>query len=539
MNPRSSRSLFLFVVFLATCGLLGSFVSRSAGAQSDTDASTLRDSLKQFTSVYSIVEQNYAEPLNAERANAAIYDSAVPNMLHVLDPHSNFYDPKAFSQMKEDEHGKYYGVGMQIMQQGDKVVVVAPFEGTPSYKAGIRPGDVILAIDEKSAAKMTSADVANKLKGPKGTPVEITLGREGAPKPLEFHLVRDEIPRNSVDLAFDVRPGIGYIHITNFQETTGREVADALQKLSPMQGLVLDLRGNPGGLLSEAVSVAGDFLQKGQIIVSQKGRAFPEQVYRAPHSNHGGSYPIVVLVNRGTASAAEIVSGALQDHDRALVAGETTFGKGLVQTVYPLSEGTGLALTTYHYYTPSGRLIQRNYNGVSLYDYYYNHDSAAQNDANREVKLTDSGRTVYGGGGITPDVKIDTPKSTPFQDALLQHLVFFNFAKSYLANRTIPRTFQVDDAVLKSFEQFLTQQKVPYTDQQIDGVRDWINTSIKSELFTSQFGQEEGLKVRAEWDPMINKAITAMPQALALEDAAKKTLALKTSTPITVPTPAQ
>ena len=530
MNSRSRRPIFFLVVFLATCGILGSLLGRSVGAaQADSDASTLRENLKQFTDVYSVVEQNYAEPLDTKRIDTAIYDSAIPNMLHVLDPHSNFYDPKAFASMKEEEHGKYYGVGMQIMQQGDKVVVVAPFEGTPSYRAGIRPGDVILGIDGKSAAKMTSTDVANKLKGPKGTPVEITIGREGAPKPLEFHLVRDEIPRNSVDLAFDIRPGIGYIHITNFQETTGREVAEALQRLAPMQGLVLDLRGNPGGLLSEAVSVAGDFLQKGQIIVSQKGRAFPEQVYRAPNTNHGGNYPIVVLVNHGTASAAEIVSGALQDHDRALVAGETTFGKGLVQTVYPLSENTGLALTTYHYYTPSGRLIQRNYNGVSLYDYYYNHDGVTQNDANREVKLTDSGRTVYGGGGITPDVKIDTPTSTPFEDALLQHLAFFDFAKYYLANRTITRDFKVDDSVLQDFTKFLKQHQIPYTDAEINGVRDWIDTNIKSELFTSQFGQAEGLKVRAEWDPMINKAITLMPQAATLEDAAKKTLALKTS----------
>ncbi|HEX4022589.1 MAG TPA: S41 family peptidase [Acidobacteriaceae bacterium] len=529
MNPRSRRSLFLLIVFLAACGLAGALFSRNAGAQSDSDESSLRDNLKQFTNTYSVIAQNYAEPLTTERIDAAIYDSAIPDMLHVLDPHSNFFDPKAFAQMKVDEHGKYYGVGMQIMQQGDKVVVVAPFEGTPSYKAGIRPGDVILGINGKSAAKMTSIDVANTLKGPKGTPVEITIGREGAPKPLVFNLVRDEIPRNSVDLAFEIRPGIGYMHITNFQETTGHEVADALQRLGSMQGLVLDLRGNPGGLLSEAVSVAGDFLQKGQIIVSQKGRSFPEQIYRAPRTNTSDGFPIVVLVNRGTASAAEIVSGALQDHDRGLIAGETTFGKGLVQTVYPLSEGTGLALTTYHYYTPSGRLIQRNYNGISLYDYYTNSGDQPQSDANREVRLTDSGRTVYGGGGITPDVKIETPKSNHFQDVLLQHLVFFDFAKFYLADRTITRDFKVDDDVIKVFKQFLTKQQIPYTDQDINGVRDWIDMSIKSELFTSQFGQEEGLKIRAAWDPMINKAITLMPQALALEDTAKKTLALKAS----------
>ena len=244
--------------------------------------------------------------------------------------------------------------------------------------------------------------------------------REGQPKPLVFDLMRDEIPHPSVDLAFEIRPGVGYIHLTQFQETTAQEVIDAINGFGNLKGLVLDLRNNPGGLLSQAVEVCDHLLAKGQTIVSQRGRAYPDQVYTATHGNDGKTFPIVVLVNRNTASAAEIVSGALQDHDRALIVGETTFGKGLVQTVYNLSENTGLALTTYHYYTPSGRLIQRNYTGVSLYDYYYNHAGALpSNSTNREVKFTDSGRTVYGGGGITPDEKIETPKSNDFQDELL------------------------------------------------------------------------------------------------------------------------
>ncbi len=234
------------------------------------------------------------------------------------------------------------------------------------------------------------------------------MSREGKDTPMTFDLVRDEIPRYSVDLAFMLKPGIGYIHVTNFMETTSREVGDALEKFQAeggnLHGLVIDLRGNPGGLLNEAVNMSDKFLQKGQIVVSQRGRAFPDQVYRAAHGEEGsGKYPIVVIVNRNTASAAEIVSGALQDHDRALIVGETTFGKGLVQTVFQISENTGLALTTYHYYTPSGRLIQRSYDGLSLYDYYYVRDGAKKADkSNLEVKLTDSGRTVYGGGGITP-----------------------------------------------------------------------------------------------------------------------------------------
>jgi carboxyl-terminal processing protease len=525
MVSRTRRTLFSAAIFLTTCGLAGTFVAHKVGAQSNADESTLRNDLKSFTNVYEIVESNYAEPLNGDKAERAIYDGAIPGMLRVLDPHSNFYDPKAFAKMKEDQHGKYYGVGMLISPQSNRIVVVYPFEGTPSFRAGIKPNDVIVAIDGKSTENMTSEDVANLLKGAKGTHVQVSIARFGNPKPLNFDLVRDEVSHGSVDLAFMIRPGIGYIHVTQFQETTGREVSDAVDSFGDMKGLILDLRSNPGGLLSEAVAVCDKFLGKGQVIVSQRGRAYPEQVYRAQHGNGDRLYPIVDLVNHGTASAAEIVSGALQDHDRAIVAGETTFGKGLVQTVYPLSENTGLALTTYHYYTPSGRLIQRNYSGVSLYDYYYNHDSATTQDAaDREVKMTDSGRTVYGGGGITPDDKIDTPHADHFQEILMdpQHNAFFVFASHYLATRTIGKDFQVDDGVLTAFKQFLTGEQIPYTDQDFPPVLDWIKANIKAELFTYQFGQEEGLKVRAEWDPMINSALGYLPQAQALEDRVKQ-----------------
>jgi len=526
MAPRTRRALFSATLFLATCAVLGSAISQKVAAQSASDESTLRDSLHSFAGVYSIVEQNYAEPLTGDKTDKAIYDGAIPGMLHVLDPHSNFYDPKAYAQMREDQHGKYYGVGMTIQPQPTptgktKIVVLYPFEGTPSFKAGVRPGDVILSVDGKTTDGLDSGAVASMLKGARGTHVAVAMSREGSEKPLVFDLVRDEIPRPSVDLAFMVRPGIGYIHVTQFMETTSREVGDALDKFGNIKGLILDLRGNPGGLLNEAVNMSDKFLQKGQIVVSQRGRAFPDQVYRASHGSDT-KYPIVVLVNRNTASAAEIVSGALQDHDRALIVGETTFGKGLVQTVFQVSENSGLALTTYHYYTPSGRLIQRNYSNISLYDYYYVRDGV-EKGANREVKLTDSGRTVYGGGGITPDETITSPKSNHFQDTLLQNYAFFNFSKHYLASHTVAKDFQVDDAVLAQFKDFLKAQNVAYTDADINGVLDWVKTSIKSDLFTSQFGQLEGLKVRADWDPEITKALGYIPEAQALEDHSNKT----------------
>ena len=528
-SRRSFHSLLLVSTIILICGFAGALFGQKIGADSSSDGVTdLNDGLRNFTQVYQVVEQNYAEPVDASKA---IYNGAIPGMLRVLDPHSNFFDPKSYSLLKEEQRGKYYGVGMTVGPRNNKVIVIAPFVGTPAYRAGIRPGDVIIAIDGKPTDNLTVADVADLLKGPKGTTVKISVLREGTDKPLDFNVVRDEIPRFSVDLKFMIKPGIGYMHVSGFQETTEHEVAQALDDFGDLKGLVLDLRQNPGGLLSEAVGVSDKFLKKGEVIVSHRGRSSPEKIYRASHGNGGRDYPLVVLVNRGTASAAEIVSGAIQDHDRGLIAGETTFGKGLVQTVYPLSENTGLALTTAKYYTPSGRLIQRDYNGVSLYDYYYNRE--AEENANKEVKLTDSGRTVYGGGGITPDVKIDAPKTNHFQDSLLQHYAFFNFAKHYLVNRHIQKNFEVDENVMQEFRRFLDEQKVPFTEAELMEVSDWVKTNIKSELFISEFGQQEGLRVRAEEDPEVIKALDLLPQAKQLADNAKRIIAERKSARLT------
>jgi carboxyl-terminal processing protease len=528
MVRSSRRTLFLVVLILVGCGffglVFGQKINPSAAPGGDAD---VRDSLHTFTDVYSVVEQNYAEPVNPDKA---IYNGAIPGMLHVLDPHSNFFDPKAYSLLREDQRGKYYGVGMTVGPRNNKVIVIAPFVGTPAYRAGIRPGDIIVAVDGKPTDNMSTGDVADLLKGPKGTTVHITIVREGADKPLEFAVVRDEIPRYSVDLHFLIRPGVGYMHVSGFNETTEKEVGDALDQMGDLKGLILDLRQNPGGLLSEGVGVADKFLRKGQLIVSHHGRSSPEKRYIATRGDGGKEYPLVVLVNRGTASAAEIVAGAIQDHDRGLIVGETTFGKGLVQTVYPLSENTGLALTTAKYYTPSGRLIQRDYSNVSLYDYYFDRDTDNKT-ASREVKLTDSGRTVYGGGGITPDVKLDPVKSNHFQDTLLQHYAFFNFAKHYMLSHHPTKNFEVDEAVVQDFRKFLDSEKVPYSEADLLQNNDWVHSSLKSEIFVDAFGQEEGLKVRAESDPEVVRALDLLPQAKALAENARRIVAERTSAP--------
>jgi carboxyl-terminal processing protease len=523
MSSRARRALFTVALFFTVCAVAGNLLQNRVGAQSSSNEGQLRDSLKAFTSVYALVEQNYADPLQGDKADDAIYNGAIPGMLRKLDPHSSFHDPKDYAKMREDQHGRYYGVGMGIIEEDNKIYVAQPFENTPSFRAGIHPGDVIAKVNGSSTSGWSTDQVSKALRGPKGTHVQVSTTREGQDKPLLFDLVRDEIPNPSVDLEYEIRPGVGYIRLKVFEETTAREVIEAIDSFPNLHGLVLDLRGNPGGLVNQAVEVCDHLLAKGQPIVSQRGRAFPDEVYKAMQGNGGKTFPLVVLVNHGTASAAEIVSGALQDHDRALIVGQTTFGKGLVQSIYNLSDGTGLLLTTYHYYTPSGRLIQRNYTGVSDYEYFYDRGGASPpNASNQEVKLTDSGRTVYGGGGITPDEKVEPVKGSHFQDDLLARNVFFHFAPVYVASHAVDKTFKVNDAVLADFKQYLSSQNIPWTEADLSASGDWLKAAIKDKIVTIEFGQSQGLRTIADWDPEIQKALTFLPEAQALEDHAHK-----------------
>jgi len=533
---QTPRLLWFILSTVVLCTLLGGLYGRQVEATTSADDSAVKSSLTEFTRVYNLVEQNYADSVDPDKAVYGPSESsvgAIPGALRSLDPHSNFYDPQAFSLLREDQEGRYYGVGMQIGQHPGKlgklvVVVVAPIPGSPAFRAGLRPGDVIIKVNGRSTEGMDTHQVAEKLKGPKGTEVHITVTREGYDQPLEFDITRDEISQQSVDDAFMVKPGIGYVHINRFNENTNEELSAALKNLGEknLQGLILDLRNNPGGLLQEAVEVSDHFLEKSQLIVYHYGRHSQEKRYYATKGDSGKEYPIVVLINRMTASAAEIVTGALQDHDRALVMGEPSFGKGLVQTVFPLSEHTGLALTTARYYTPSGRLIQRDYNNVSLYDYYYRPEDAPT--PHTDVRLTDGGREVYGGGGITPDVKYEDPKLNPTQEALLQHNAFFDFAKYYLGiHKTIPNDFQVTDAVLQEFRQFLAQQKIQISDQDLKDNMDFVRTRIRPPLVEFIFGQTEASQIAIENDPLVQKAVDGMPQASELLAKAKRYIASK------------
>ena len=532
------RGALLVVIVLGVSAVLGGLYGQTARATA-AGATDLQDTVKSFSQVLAVVQNNYAIPVDT---NKLVYDGAIPGMLRMLDPHSYFFDPKQWAITREDEAGKYYGVGMQIVQRqvDNKVQVVSPFLGSPAFKAGIRPGDIILKVDDKSTVGMGSPDVADLLKGPKGTTVHVTMGRDGVLEPLTFTLVRDEIPRHDVDAPILVKPNVAYIRVTGFNETTGDDLIDALlqlKKTNPngIEGLVLDLRGNPGGVLDSAVEICDALLDKNQMIVSRKGRVSPYHPYYALHGNAGFRVPIVVLVNGFSASASEIVSGAIQDHDRGLILGERTFGKGLVQTVMALSEGTGLALTTAHYYTPSGRLIQRDYHDVSFFDYEYNRQATIKQT---EVKQTDSGRQVFGGGGITPDFDYPDPKLTPFEQRLelpgknlLSSMLPIDvgvgdFVTNYLGTKpTVTKNFVVDDSVIAAFKAFLKKRDIAFTDQDIADNLDWIKLQIKREVFTSVFGLEEGFRVEAESDPEITKAVELLPQARALYEKARSIVA--------------
>src|SRR6201987_995891 len=527
MNQNRRGFVVIFTVLVASA-VFGWIYGPSVRATS-TAAEDSQSAVREFPTVLDVVQANYAEPVDVDKE---VYQGAIPGMLRVLDPHSSFFDARQFALLREDQRGKYYGVGMIVAPRENHTVVMAPYVGAPAYNAGLRPGDMIVKVDDKSTDNLSTTEVADLLKGPKGTVVRIVVTREGFTDPLTFTVTRGEIPRHSVDIAFLIKPNIGYIRLSSFNETTDHEIAEALKDLnvSNLDGLVLDMRGNPGGLLNEAVAVGDVFLEKNQLIVSHHGRTSPERRYYAVRGNQGVTVPLVILVNNNSASATEIVSGAVQDHDRGLIVGETTFGKGLVQTVTPLSENTGLALTTARYYTPSGRLIQRDYKSISLYEYHYERKVP---EHPTEVKLTDSGRQVTGGGGITPDVMVAAPKLTKFQEALIRSDVFFpyeagvgGFTRYYLGTRpSVTKEFTADDTAMKEFREYLAKKNVHYTEPEVSENLDWIKRKIKQEVFMSVYGQQEGFKVELEADPQVQKAVDSIPQARALYENARRIVA--------------
>ena len=529
-----ARSILLSAGLICACAVLGLLLAPlQSAAVAAAPENDVEKGLELFTSVYHLTEENSADKIDPDKA---IYRGAIPGMLRTLDPHSTFFDVKDFQNLREEQRGVYFGVGMTIQPNREgRPVVVAPFTGSPAYKAGIRPGDLIMEVNDKTTNGLNTSQVAEMLKGPKGTPVQIKIAREGVSEPLIFNIIRGEIPRNSVEPVFFIKPGIAYIYVQSFTETTGREVEEAFKKLGErnITGLILDLRDNPGGLLSEGVSVAGRFLKRGQLVVSHHGRSSPEKPYTSTNGSASRDYPIVVIVSRYSASAAEIVAGALQDHDRAWIIGDQTFGKGLVQTVYPLDQSTGLALTTARYYTPSGRLIQRDYSSGSFLDYYF-HKGDEQNNT-KDAHPTDTGRIVYGGNGITPDEKVTFPLDK-FQQELdpLRRRFFFDFMAKYFGTHDtkIPKTWEPDIPLMNDFHDYLLKQHANFTEAEFAEHIDWMKMELKREAFITAFDRDESLRFTAEADPMVQKAIEELPKAKELLERAKKQIVMREPKPV-------
>ena len=513
------RQLSLFLAIAE--GFYGPGVYAASTANNDD----VQKSLKSFTNIYDLIERNFADRVDPDQA---VYSGAIPGMLRTLDPHSTFLDPRAYAQSREEQRGNYFGVGMRVLQRNAAgTSVTEPFKNSPAWKAGLRPGDLIITVNDVSTRGMGVESVSEKLKGPRGTPVKIEVEREGSAKPLEFHVLRDSILIPSVPPAIDLGSGIWYLKILEFDETTGKGFEDNLRRIGEanIKGLILDLRGNPGGLITEAVAVADKLLNKGDVIVSHHGRASKEEIYRVRTGNQGNLYPIVVVVNRSSASASEIVTGALQDHDRAFVFGENTFGKGLVQSVFSLGDNTGLHLTTARYYTPSGRLIQRDYSHASFFDYYFKTNTEARNMD--DVKMTDGGRTVYGGGGISPDKKFVPQKLDSFQTEFLRNAAFFLFTSSYRGreNPAITDSWLPTDDTVHAFHEYLLNKHIPFAESAFTKQLDWVKNRLTYEMYWSALSSDDARAFDRRHDPEVLEAVQLLPQAQAFMSSAQKLMA--------------
>jgi carboxyl-terminal processing protease len=482
----------------------------------------------------------------------AIFKSSINGMLKALDPHSTYLDTADFAEFKTEQRSEYYGIGATIgdLQQGEDLntYIRATFQDAPAQRAGLRFGDKIVAVDGQSMKGKNFSEVRKFLLGPLGTVVKVTVEHAATGQSETVTITRDAVSLPSIPQAYMVRPGVGYVAMTGgFNTTTADEFQAALQELHSqgMNMLVLDLRGNRGGLLIQAVRVANIFLQNGQVIVTQKGRirGASAEPFKA-QNNTPDSVPLVVLVNGETASAAEIVAGALQDHDRALIVGESTFGKGLVQLPIQLEYDSALLLTIAKYFTPSGRLIQRDYSNGGFYDYYTKGGLANDKAATPALPVgpeshTDTGRAVYGGGGISPDEIAKPTRITPAEARLANSIFAFALElatgrvagfENYKIQRAIEYNhdlqatdFPVTDAVFKELKRFVAAKSVfKVTPEQLERARPFVERQLRFELATAAYGATAAVQVFNESDPQIARAVDAMPRARELALSARR-----------------
>ncbi len=513
---------------------------------------------KDYNNAVDEITENYAGEIDYEKATQA----AIQGMLSTLDPHSMYFPYNEFKKLKEDQDSRFYGIGVTIVQHRDGVYIQSAVEGTPAARLGLRYGDRIVEVDGKDAREWSSEQVSKNVRGGRGEPVQIKVERADSEAPMYFTIVRDLVPLPSIRNSYMLRSGTGYVGLTGgFQNTSDEELREELTKLKAqgMRQLILDLRNNPGGLLNQAIDVSSEFLTRGQVVVSVKGRSeFSEPIVYKASGPDPEDIPLVVLINRASASASEIVAGAIQDHGRGLIVGEKSFGKGLVQRVFPLPFNAGLTLTTARYYTPYGRSLQRDYSSGSLYEYYTRHQEAPpaaspgiQNPASPLVHAsptpfpqtgpavtTAAGRVFYGGGGITPDIEVKPFNFTPVRlriaEAAFQFtrrlaagaipaLDNYKVGKVQYGRNPKPGDYPINERVLEAFRTFVRGDvESQLTAVQLEEELDFVKLRLREEIITAAFSQDAGARVLFDSDPQLLRALEALPDAKRLAESVRQ-----------------
>jgi carboxyl-terminal processing protease len=497
---------------------------------------SLRDGIRKFNDVLTYTGKYYIEEVDTPK----LVESAIKGMMDELDPHSVYIPAEMFTSIEENFRGDFEGIGIEFQVVNDTLTVVSPITGGPSEALGIMPGDRIVKIEGEDCIGITNEEVRSSLRGEAGTEVTVTIFRTGVEKLIEYEITRDKIPLYSVDTHIMLNGKTGYVSVSRFSETTFDELKDALKDLKQngMEQLILDLRGNPGGYLNQAVDIADLFIEGKKKIVYTKGRReeFDEEYFASRPSAYE-KIPLIVMINRGSASASEIVSGAVQDWDRGLIVGETSFGKGLVQRQFTLPDNSAIRLTISKYYTPSGRLIQRDYDDLETDEEYYsevmereeeegdNLTHTAEQDSSKPVFETEGGRVVYGGGGITPDYIVKAGKINDYSRDLLRNNVFYQYTLSYLNNgdkikslygtdlEKFNNEFEISEKETQNFIEFAASKEVEFNEEDFAEDSEYILTRLKAQIARHYWKNEGWYTVLLSVDDQLQKAVTLFDEA--------------------------
>jgi len=517
-NDRKKRIMIsLSIIGWLAVGFL--LFHNNAIAQTSSERSNSYRKLALFSDVLHKVSDNYVEEVDFDK----LIDAAIEGMLDELDPHTSYFEPDEFDRFQTDTKGEFGGLGIVIDKKGDYITVVSPIEGTPAYEMGIQAGDRIVKVDGESVVGIDTSDSIKLMRGEPGTKVIVTIKRPGAKDLLDFEIVRDIIKIESVPYAFKMDNGIGYLRIRQFSATTSTELRKKLDELENegIRGLLIDLRFNPGGLLSEAVNTVNEFVGKGKRVVFTKGRiSQANHEYYTRLNRIRSGYPVIVMINEASASASEIFSGSLQDYDKGLIVGKTSFGKGSVQKLFPLSDGNGIKITTSKYYINSGRCIHKDLNDKLLKDKrvkngdiskdeYDEMKKESEEENHKDIYYTESGRLVYGGGGINPDVEIEQSKLTDLAVELRRKNLLFNYAIDYMVENEekVNLDFRADEEMISDFFEFCEKDSIEYEQTELDSTYNWLENTLTSNVIRRKFGELESYKISIREDHQLQEAL--------------------------------